>query len=165
MKEKLKKYTKEIITLFIVMIVTSNVISLYKSSSLTAQTLEIESIKLINNKLYKIDNDKPILIHIWATWCPICKLEAPNIQIISQHFNVITIAVKSGTDWEIKKYLDENGYTYNVANDPKGLLSSKFNVAAFPTTFIYDKDKNLIFSEVGYSSTIGLWLRMLWASS
>ena len=165
MKEKLKKYAKEIVTLLIVVLVSSNVISLYKSQSLTAEVLKIDSVKLINNQVYNIDNNKPILVHIWATWCPTCKVEAPNIQTLSEHFNVITIAVKSGTDWEIKKWLDENEYTYHVVNDANGELSAQFNVAAFPTTFIYDKDKNLIFSEVGYTSTMGLWLRMLWAGN
>jgi hypothetical protein len=51
-----------------------------------------------------------------------------------------------------------------VINDSSGFISSEFNIAAFPTTFIYDKEKNLVFSEVGYTSTLGLWLRMLWAS-
>lgn len=165
MKEKLKKYAKEIITLFIVVFISSNVISLYKSQSLTAEVLSIDSLRLINNQVYTLDSNKPTLVHIWATWCPVCKVEAPNIQTLSKHFNVLTIAVKSGTDWEIKQWLDESDYTYNVVNDTNGKLSAQFNVAAFPTTFIYDKNKNLIFSEVGYTSTMGLWLRMLWAGN
>lgn len=162
MKEKLKKYAKEIFTLLVVIVISSNVISFYKSRSLTAEALQIDSVKLINNQKYEV-SDKPILVHIWATWCPICKVEAPNIQILSEHFQVLTIAVKSGTGNEIKEFLEKNNYTYNVVNDMDGELSSKFNIAAFPTTLIYDKNKNLVFSEVGYTSTLGLWLRMVLA--
>ncbi len=163
MKQKLKKYIKEILTLIVVVVISSNVISFYKSRTLTAGTLEIDSVKLINNLEYEVPKNKPILIHLWATWCPICKVEAPNIQKISENFEVLTIAVKSGTSVELKDFLDKNGYTYNVVNDNYGELSSKINISAFPTTLIYDKNKNLVFSEVGYTSTIGLWLRMLWA--
>jgi len=163
MKEKLKKYIKEIITLLIVVIVSSNIISLYKSRSLTADLLQVNSIELMNHRIYNVDKNKPILVHIWATWCPICKIEASNIQMLSEHFNVLTIAVKSGTSQEIKAFLDKNNYTYNVVNDAQGELSSQFNISAYPTTFVYDKNQKLIFSEVGYTSTIGLWLRMLWA--
>jgi thiol-disulfide isomerase/thioredoxin len=163
MKEKLKKYAKEILTLLVVIVVSSNVISLYKSKSLTAEALQMDSVKLINNLVYEVKNDEPVLFHVWATWCPICKVEAPNIQMLSEHFQVVTIAVKSGTSSEIKAFLDKNDYTYNVVNDTYGELSSKFNISAFPTTLIYDKNKNLVFSEVGYTSTLGLWLRMVWA--
>lgn len=165
MKTKLKKYIKEIITLFVVIVISSNALSLYKSRSLTAEVLKIDSFKLINNQTLDVMHDKPILIHLWATWCPICKVEASNIQTLSEHFQVITIAVKSGTNSEIKEFLDKSNYTYNVVNDTSGELSSKFNISVFPTTLIYDKDKNLVFSEVGYTSTLGLWLRMLWSTN
>jgi thiol-disulfide isomerase/thioredoxin len=163
MKEKLKKYAKEIITLVLVVVISSNVLSLYKSRSLSGDVLSINTVKLINNQMYKVDNNKPVLVHIWATWCPICKAEASNIQMISERYNVLTIAVKSGSNAELQAFLDENSYTYNVVNDSTGWLSSKLNISAYPTTFIYDKNRNLVFSEVGYTSTIGLWLRMLWA--
>ena len=165
MKTKLKKYIKEIAIFFIIITISSNAISLYKSQSLTGEVLPLESVKLINNKIYDIKNDKPILVHIWATWCPVCKVEAPNIQTISEHFNVISIAVKSGSNEKLRNWLKDNDYTYNVINDEQGQLSSMFNITAFPTTLIYDKNKKLIFGEVGYTSTVGLWLRMLWASS
>ena len=65
---------------------------------------------------------------------------------------------------EIEKYLKDKNLSFKVVNDEYGLLSSEFNVKAFPTTFIYDKNKNLKFTEVGYTSTFGLKLR-LWLSS
>lgn len=164
MKEKIKHYAKEIAIFLIVMTVLANVISLYKSTDLNKNPLPVKSFTLLNNTNYELDNTKPVLIHFWATWCPTCKVEASNIQSVSESFQVITIAVKSGSDEELQTWLEENGYNFNTVNDNRGYLSSSFNIAAFPTTFIYDKDKNLIFSEVGYTSTIGLWLRMWWSS-
>ena len=100
------------------------------------------------------------MVHFWATWCPTCKLEASNIQEISKSYNVITIAVQSGSDKEIQKYLDDNNLDFKFINDKNSDYAKKFKVDVFPTTLIYDKDKNLIFSEVGYTSTLGLKLRM-----
>jgi thiol-disulfide isomerase/thioredoxin len=145
------------------MTLLANILSLYKSSDLPKSALTLVNIKLIDNKSYVLNN-KPLLVHFWATWCPTCKLEASNIQMLSKHYEVLTIAVKSGSDADIKQYLKENDLDFNVINDSSGFISSEFNIAAFPTTFIYDKEKNLVFSEVGYTSTLGLWLRMLWAS-
>jgi thiol-disulfide isomerase/thioredoxin len=164
MKKKLLRYTKEIILFIVIMTIFANIISLYKSGDLNKTPLKLINITLINNQPYQLEKGKPILLHFWATWCPTCKLEASNIQTLSEHFEVLTIAVKSGSNAELKKYLQENDFTYNVVNDSSGFISSEFNIGAFPTTFIYDKEKNLVFSEVGYTSTFGLWLRMLWAS-
>jgi hypothetical protein len=51
-----------------------------------------------------------------------------------------------------------------VVNDKDGYYAKKFNISGYPTTFIYDKNKNLSFSEVGYTSILGLRLRMWWSN-
>jgi len=160
MRKKIIYYIKEIFIFLVVVTVLSNFISLYKSQELNDKPLRLNNIVLVGNKNYVIDNTKPILVHIWATWCPTCKLEAGNIERVSKYFNVLTIAVKSGSDNELKKYLDENHYSFNVVNDNDGTLSSEFNIGAYPTTFIYDKNKKLVFSDVGYTSTLGLFFRL-----
>ena len=154
MKSKFKNYIKEILSFFVVMIIISNVISLYKSTDINKIKFDIDNILLHN---------KPILVHFWATWCPTCKLEASNIQAVSQNYNIITIAVQSGDDNKIKKYLQENNLDFKVINDKNAFYANKYNIKVYPTTLIYDKNKNLIFSEVGYTSTFGLKIRLWWA--
>ena len=161
---RLKHYLKEIAIFIVVMTIFANILSIYKSSDLNNEALTLNSITLMNNELYSFKEDKPILIHFWATWCPTCKLEASNIEMISKQYEVISVAVNSGSNKEIQNYLNENGFTFKVVNDQQSIYSSEFKIAAFPTTFIYDKNRNLVFSEVGYTSTIGLYFRMLWAS-
>jgi len=163
MKQKLLHYLKEILLFIVVLTLFANLMSWYKSQDLHKESLNIESEKLINNMPYSVAPNSATLVHFWASWCPTCKLEADNIERISQSYEVITIAVKSGTDYEIKKYLDANNFTFNTINDKDGSLSRKFNISAYPTTFIYDKNGNLVFSEVGYTSSLGLYLRMWWA--
>ena len=160
---RVKHYLKEIAIFIIVMTIFANIISIYKSSDLNSEALKLSSVTLINNELYSFKNNKPVLIHFWATWCPTCKVEASNIEIISKYYEIVTIAVNSGSSKEIHEYLDENDFTFNVVNDQESIYSSEFKIAAYPTTFIYDKNKDLVFSEVGYTSTIGLYLRMWWA--
>ena len=142
----------------------ANMISLYKSQDLNKSKLELHSTKLINNTIYNFPKDKPIMLHVWASWCPVCKVEADNIQRVSKHYDVITIAVNSGSDYEISQYLKENDLDFKVINDKNGLLAKELNIAVYPTTFIYDKEKNLVFSEVGYTSSFGLFGRMIYSS-
>jgi len=160
---RVKHYLKEITLFIVVMTIFANIISIYKSSDLNKEVLTLRSITLMNQEEYRLDNSRPLVIHFWATWCPTCKLEASNIELISKQYDVITIAVNSGSNVDIKRYLDENNFTFRVVNDKNSIYASKFKIAAYPTTFIYDKNRNLVFSEVGYTSTIGLYLRMWWA--
>ncbi|DAB31168.1 MAG TPA: protein disulfide oxidoreductase [Sulfurimonas sp. UBA12504] len=164
MKDKLLHYVKETLLFLLVMTLLANILSLYKSTDLNKKPLFLHELSLLDQKEYKLPSEKPLLLHFWATWCPTCKLEADNIQRISEHYEVLTIAVKSGSDEVIKQYLQERGFDFNVLNDTEGKISQEFNITAFPTTFIYDKNKNLLFSEVGYTSSFGLYLRMWWAS-
>ena len=164
MKAKIKHYIKEILLFILIMGIFTNVISLYKAQDLNKSTLTLQTQKLIDSSSYTFDKNKPLMLHFWATWCPVCKAEADNIQRLSHYYNVVTVAVNSGTDYEIQQYLNKKGLTFKVINDKDSSLSKHLNVSVFPTTFIYDKNKNLIFSEVGYTSSFGLWVRMLWAS-
>lgn len=161
---RIKHYLKEILLFIVVMTIFANLISIYKSSDLNAETLQMNSLTLMNNQEYIFENNKPVLLHFWATWCPTCKLEASNIELISKYYNVVTVAVNSGKNKEINTYLKENNFSFNVINDENSIYSNEFKIAVFPTTFIYDKNRDLAFSEVGYTSTIGLFLRMWWAS-
>jgi len=155
MKNKLLKYAKELILFILTITIFSNGVSLYKSTSLNKSPLP--------NALH-VETNKPVMIHFWATWCPVCKTEIDNIQRVSKDYQVITIAVKSGTNQEIQNYLNERGFDFKFINDENGILAQKFGVNVYPTTFIYNKNKELIFSDVGYTSTLGLYLRMWWTS-
>ena len=155
MKEKLNKYLKEIVLFTLVMVIFSNGLSLYRSLDLNKEPLALN---------YATDKDKPVLVHFWAVWCPICKIEAPNIQTMSENFEVITIAVKSGSDEKIQEYLNNQNLDFKFINDEDGYLAQKYGISVYPTTIIYDRDKNVVFSDVGYTSTWGLWLRMWYAS-
>ena len=163
MKDKLKKYIKEILKFIILLAIILNVVSYFKSQDLNKEQLNIQTFKLLDNSTYTTPTNKPILVHFWATWCPTCEIEASNIEKISKDYEVITIATQSEDNENIQKYLDKNNLSFKVVNDEDGALSRKFNIKAFPTTLIYDKNKNLTFSEVGYTSTFGLYARMWWS--
>jgi len=146
------------------MSIFANGISIYKSTSLNKEPLKINKLTLFDGTTYNFVKNKPIMIHFWATWCPTCKLEAGNIDRVSKYYNVVTIAVKSGSNKDIKKFLQENNLNLKVVNDKNSVYAREFNISGFPTTFIYNKNRKLIFSEVGYTSTLGLYLRMLYSS-
>ncbi|MDD5399800.1 MAG: protein disulfide oxidoreductase [Sulfurimonas sp.] len=164
MKDKTAKYLKEIAIFFIIMTILANILSLYRSSDLNKSALNMPPVTLINNSSYTLPKGEPVLIYFWATWCPTCRAEAPNIELISKKFNVLTVALKSGNDSKIEEYLKSQDLSFRVINDYDGSITQKFNISVFPTTIIYDREGNELFSDVGYTTTLGLWLKMWWVS-
>ncbi len=159
-------WIKEILIIFLIVAVLLNVISFLKKPDLELTTLPQLNLISTTQKQISITDykNKPILLHFWATWCPTCKLEASNIQYLSNNYQVITIAVNSGSDKDINTFLKQHNLNFDVINDNDGKLAQKFSVSSFPTTFIYDKNQKVKFSEVGYTSTAGLIVRM-WLSN
>jgi len=164
MKKKIQNYIKEILTFALFLFIATNGMSLYKSSSLTTSKYNLESLEPIDKTTFHLDNTKPLLLHFWATWCPTCKMEASNIESLSKDYQVVTIAVKSGEDTQIQEYMKKNNLSFKVFNDNEAKIAKKFNIQAYPTTFVYNKERELSFSDVGYTSTWGLKLRLWWAT-
>ena len=164
-KQKLFSFIKEAFFVLIVVVITANVMSLYRSQSVNDAPLRLKQFHLTDGSLVNTTGTEPIMLYFWATWCPVCKAESGNIALLAKHYNIITIAVNSGTDEELQNYLKEHGIAYRVVNDEEGKLVEHFQVPAYPTILIYDKEKNLVFKEIGYTSTLGLWLRLLWAGA
>ena len=163
MKKKwtIKRVFKELIFTVILLFVISMVLNYIRKPDINADIYSLELIdiknKTVNMSQYK---NKPLIVHFWATWCPTCKFEASNIERVSKNHNVITIAVNSGSDKDISSYMRENNLSYTVINDNSGSLAKKFDIGAYPTTLIYDKNAELKFIEVGYTSTLGLQARL-----
>jgi len=156
----MKKWIKEILIGAVTIFILSNIISYLRKPDLDSTQLPTATVQLVDGSSYVLKEGKPVMVHFWATWCPTCKLEAANIERVSQKYDVLTVAVNSGDDEEIKHYLKEKGLSFRVLNDREGRWAETFKVQAFPTTFIYDAKGVLKFTEVGYTTTAGLLTRM-----
>ncbi len=95
---------------------------------------------------------KVVFLNFWATWCPPCRAELPDIQKLYDKYKgsdeVVILAVASpnyyqeGDENHVKNFLDENGYTMTVPMDMGGDIVKEYAVSAFPTTFMIDKQGN-----------------------
>ena len=159
-KWKLKSILKELTIGAIAIFILSNIISYIRKPDLSSTQLPQVEVILLNASTYRLKKGKPVVIHFWATWCKVCKLEAQNIETLSKQYEVLTIAVNSGDNGNIEVYLKERNLTFRVLNDVDGSWAKQFKVEVFPTTFIYDKSGELKFTEVGYTTTAGLLTRL-----
>lgn len=81
--------------------------------------------------------EKVVFLSIWATWCPPCRAEMPNIQhLFEQYGNRVSFVLASQEEPEtILRYLQDNGYTmpvYRLKQNPPAKLST----SSIPTTFL-----------------------------
>jgi len=160
MKWNLKSLAKEVVVGAVLLLLFSNLISYLRKPELSSRQLPNLQVQLLDASRYSPIVGKPLVLHFWATWCPTCKLEASNIEAISKKYEVLTIAVNSGSNAKIKAYMTQRDLSFRVVNDSDGKWARQFKVEAYPTTFIYDARGELKFTEVGYTSTIGLFTRM-----
>ena len=161
MKWNIKSIIKELIIGAVILFILSNIISYVLKPELSSTQLPQVEITLLDNSSYSLKKGKPIVLHFWATWCKVCKLEVQNIETLSKQYEVLTIAVNSGENDKIEAYLKERGLTFKVLNDVDGVWAKEFKVEVSPTTFIYDGSGESKFTEVGYTTTAGLLARML----
>lgn len=104
--------------------------------------------------------DGPRLVHFWATWCPICKLEEGSIAALSRRHDVVTVAMQSGSAAEIEEYLDDRGLDLRTIADPNGEIAARWGVKAVPASFIIDRDGRIRYRMAGYTTGIGLRIRL-----
>ena len=102
---------------------------------------------------------KVVFLNFWATWCPPCIKEMPDIEKVYAEYgknqeDVIILGVANPSSEEypnnadeskddIKAFLDNNEYTFPVVFDETGDLLSDYFINAFPTTFLIDKEGNI----------------------
>jgi thiol-disulfide isomerase/thioredoxin len=117
---------------------------------------------LLNGESYALlaDKRRPLLIHFWASWCPVCELEQGSIQSISDDHAVITIAMQSGEAEEVIAYMQQEKLQFPVINDPDGIVAQRFGVRAVPSSFVIDENNNIMFRETGFTTETGLRLRL-----
>lgn len=103
---------------------------------------------------------KVVFLNFWATWCPPCNKELPDIEELYNEYglnqkDVVFLGVTNPksdkypnnqdiTEDEIKSFLDQKGYTFPTVFDETGEILNDYQISAFPTTFIIDKQGNVL---------------------
>ncbi|MFT7410097.1 MAG: thiol-disulfide isomerase/thioredoxin [Oleispira sp.] len=108
----------------------------------------------------------PTLVYFWGSWCPICRTTSPFVSTLADEnrFNIVSVALSSGSDEEIDSYLKEHHYRFETLNDDNGQISNVWGVAVTPSLFIVDTQGEIRFITTGMTSLWGMKLR-LWLAS
>lgn len=113
-------------------------------TSITGQQLSTSSLK-----------GKVVLVNFWATSCPGCVEEMPEIkkmyqQYAPQGFETIAVALSYDPPNYVKTFVEKNELPFFVALDPQGSIAKAFGeVQLAPTTLLIDKQGHIIKRYVG----------------
>ena len=105
---------------------------------------------------------RPLIVHIWAEWCPVCRLELAGMAALARDTPVMSIAWKSGDDAAMRRFLAEEKLDLSVINDPSGKLLAPLGIKAVPLHLIVDAAGRIHFVETGYTTPWGLRARVWW---
>jgi thiol-disulfide isomerase/thioredoxin len=128
-----------------------------QDNSVTTGTYEpmiLDDFKLLTldgeeTSLYAYEG-KTILINFWATWCGYCVKEMPVLDAFNDRDDLVVLAISVGENEKtVRKYIEENGYGFEVFLDEDGTLGGTFGVTGLPTTLFLGPDFEYFYSFPG----------------
>lgn len=95
-----------------------------------------------------------VFLNFWATWCPPCREEMPSMQVLYDELSdegLVMLAVDvQEPEATVRSFVEEFGFTFPVLLDENGRVALRYSIRAFPTTYIIDRDGNLLAVRPGY---------------
>jgi len=101
----------------------------------------------------------PLVINLWATWCPPCRREMPVLEHAQQQRPDLTfLFVNQGESMQsVATFLETQGLSLNnMLFDRGGRLGQAVGSMALPTTLFYSPDGRLLSSHLGELSNASL---------
>ncbi|MBD1379343.1 TlpA family protein disulfide reductase [Metabacillus arenae] len=110
-----------------------------KAPDFELSTLDGEKVKLSELK------GKKVLINFWATWCPPCRAEMPEMQKIHKKYKdeVVVLAVNFTSSEKnkevVKTFANKLDLTFPIVYDEEG-VNSTYDIFSYPTTYLVDEE-------------------------
>jgi peroxiredoxin len=89
---------------------------------------------------------KVVLVNFWATWCPPCRKEMPDLDALYREFKdrgFVILAISDEEPAKVAQFLKEKGYTYPILLDPGRKVNQQFRIEGIPKSFVYDRNGKL----------------------
>ena len=106
---------------------------------------------------------KVVLLNFWATWCPPCRKEMPDLEALYLRFKdkgFVVLAISDEDAAKVNPFLAERNITYPVLLDPGRKVNEQFQIEGIPKSFVYDRSGKLVAQSIDMR-TRGQFLEML----
>ena len=139
---------------YLSLIISITLLGCSGKSGKQADVVSLEKVKLkdLNNQLIDLTRykNKIVFINFWATWCRPCIEEMPSIdraQTKLQNENIEFLVASNEELDRIQSFIKNHDLKLNYV---KLENLEELKIQALPTTFIFDREGELVFSETGY---------------
>ncbi|PJN88816.1 redoxin domain-containing protein [Bacillus sp. mrc49] len=109
-----------------------------KAPNFTLETLDGKQVELADYK------GKKVMLNFWATWCPPCKKEMPDMEQYTKQAgdDAVVLAVNIDPENDVRSFVKENKITFTIpldSNSAKNPVNEQYKVLSIPTTYFIDK--------------------------
>jgi len=90
---------------------------------------------------------KVVLVNFWATWCPPCRKEMPDLDALYNKFKdqgFVVLAISDEEAGKVSSYIAEHKVGYPVLLDPGRKVNDLFIVEGIPKSFVYDRSGKMV---------------------
>lgn len=90
---------------------------------------------------------KVVLVNFWATWCPPCLKEMPDLERLYERFKdqgFVILAISDEDVTKVKPFVAKRNVAYPVLLDPGRKVNELFQINGIPKSFVYDRSGRLV---------------------
>ncbi len=116
------KWLKTLLGYGLFILVVSVALDAFRSREMpeTLPPLAVQSLAGSQLDIAAMSMERPVILYYWASWCGVCPLVSGTVDGFSDSEQVVTVALQSGNNTQVKQYLQNKGYGFEVVNDPSG---------------------------------------------
>lgn len=105
---------------------------------------------------------KPVALHFWAEWCPVCRTEENSISRLARDADtpVLTIAMQSGDIAAVQRVLAARELAWPTVIDEHGDIARAYRLPGVPSFVVLDAQGRVYSADMGYTSEAGMRLRL-----
>lgn len=106
---------------------------------------------------------KVVMLNFWATWCPPCRKEMPDLEALYKQFEpqgLVILGISDDDPEKVREFVQKQGTTYPVLLDPGSKVNELLHIQGIPKTFVYDREGKIVAQSIDMR-TRGQFLEML----